>query len=142
MSLEEALRIAEGDGLDLVEIAPEGKPPVCRLMDYNKYKYEQDKKIKKARKKQHITHIKGIRLRPKIGEHDYQVKVHKAERFLKANNKVKVTLIFRGREREHVNLGRQLLERFAQDLTKVSIVENSPKFEYRNMVMVLAAKDN
>ena len=140
MSLEEALKKAEEEELDLVEVAPEAKPPVCRLMDYNKYKYEQARKEKEARKKQHIIHLKEVRMRPKIGEHDYLFKLHNAEKFLRARDKVKVSMLFRGRERQHQELGRELLDRFAKDLEEVGVVEGSPKFEFGRMVMVLAPK--
>jgi translation initiation factor IF-3 len=124
-------------GLDLVEVAPAARPPVCRLMDYGKYKYEQRKKQQKAREKQHRIKIKGIRLRPKTDEHDFQVKLGHARRFLEQGNKVQVTLLFRGREMAHIELGRNLLLRFAAELEDVSSVERLPKMEGRRMTLLL-----
>ena len=124
-------------GLDLVEVAPSARPPVCRLMDYGKYKYELRKKQQKAKEKQHRIRIKGIRLRPKTDEHDFQVKLEHARRFLEQGNKVQVTLLFRGREMAHIELGRNLLQRFAEDLAEVSSVERYPKMEGRRMTLLL-----
>jgi translation initiation factor IF-3 len=140
MSLEEALEKAEEEGLDLVELAPEAVPPVCRLIDYNKYRYEQARKEKEAGKKQHVTHLKEVRMRPKIAEHDYLFKLHNAEKFLRARDKVKATMLFRGREKTHQELGRELLERFAKDLEEVGAVEQNPRFQFGRMTMVLAPK--
>jgi len=140
MSLQEALRIAEERQLDLVEIAPQANPPVCRLMDYGKYKYEQSKKEKEAKKKQKIIQVKEIKMRPNIEEHDYQVKLRNAMKFLKSGNKVKATIMFRGREIVHAPKGEEILSRMAGDLKEVSVVERSPKLEGRNMVMVLSPK--
>ncbi|MCL0052862.1 translation initiation factor IF-3 [Peptococcaceae bacterium] len=140
MSLQEALRIAEERQLDLVEIAPQANPPVCRLMDYGKYKYEQSKKEKEAKKKQKIIQVKEIKMRPNIEEHDYQVKLRNAMKFLKSGNKVKATIMFRGREIVHAPKGEEILSRMAGDLKEVSVVERSPKLEGRNIIMVLSPK--
>ena len=129
-------RAREAD-LDLVEVAPMARPPVCRLMDYGKYKYEQRKKQQKAREKQHRIRIKGIRLRPKTDQHDFQVKLNHAKRFLEDGNKVQVTMLFRGREMAHIDLGRSLLLRFAEELAEVSTVERMPKMEGRRMTLLL-----
>lgn len=124
-------------GMDLVEVAPNARPPVCRLMDYGKYKYELRKKQQKAREKQHRIRIKGIRLRPKTDEHDFQVKLDRAKKFLEQGNKVQVTLLFRGREMAHIDLGRDLLIRFAKDLEDICTVERHPKMEGRRMTLLL-----
>lgn len=137
---KEALRIAEDRQLDLVEVAPQAKPPVCRLLDYGKYKYEQSKKEKEARKKQHVIHIKEVKLRPNIEEHDYQVKLKNARRFLKGGNKVKVTVMFRGREIVYTPKGQEILNRMASELSELCTIERKAKVEGRNMVMVLAPK--
>lgn len=140
MLFRDALRLAQEQGLDLVEVAPQAKPPVCRLMDFGRYKYEQSKREKEARKKQRIISVKEIKLRPSIEDHDFQVKAKNTMRFLKDGDKVKVTLIFRGREIVHPQLGHQLLERLAQQVQDLAIVEKQPKLEGRNMVMILAPK--
>ena len=134
---EEARTRARESGLDLVEVAPQARPPVCRLMDYGKYKYEQRKKHQKAREKQHRIRVKGIRLRPKTDEHDFKVKLEQAKRFLKQGNKVQVTLLFRGREMAHLDLGRRLLVRFAEELAEDCTVERMPKMEGRRMTLLL-----
>ena len=134
---EDARARALERGIDLVEVAPQAKPPVCRLMDYGKYKYELRKKQQKAREKQHRIRVKGIRLRPKTDEHDFQFKVDQARRFLEQGNKVQVTLLFRGREMAHLELGRDLLERFAEALSELSTVERRPKIEGRRMTLLL-----
>lgn len=134
---DDARERAREAGMDLVEVAPNARPPVCRLMDYGKYKYEQRKKQQKAKEKQHKIRIKGIRLRPKTDEHDFRVKVEHARRFLEQGNKVQVTLLFRGREMAHIELGRDLLQRFANELADVSTVERFPKLEGRRMTMLL-----
>ncbi|MCU0725722.1 MAG: translation initiation factor IF-3 [Planctomycetes bacterium] len=128
---------ARESGLDLVEVAPNARPPVCRLMDYGKFKYEQRKKQQKAREKQHRIRIKGIRLRPKTDDHDFQVKVRQARSFLEEGNKVQVTLLFRGREMSHMDLGRDVLMRFAAELADLSSVERAPKLEGRRMTLLL-----
>ncbi|MCS5695549.1 translation initiation factor IF-3 [Desulfofundulus thermocisternus] len=142
MSLREALRLAEEHQLDLVEIAPQARPPVCRLMDYGKYKYEQSKREKEARKKQRVINIKEVKLRPSIEEHDFQVKVRNAARFLKEGDKVKATIMFRGREIMHTQLGHQLLLRLAEQVKDLSIIERQPRLEGKNMVMILAPRQD
>lgn len=138
--LQEALRIAEERQVDLVEVAPQAKPPVCRLMDYGKYKYEQSKRDKEVKKKQRIINVKEVKLRPNIDEHDYQVKFRNAERFLKDGDKVKVTIMFRGREIVYTPKGKEILTRMANELTDLCSVERMPKVEGRNMIMILAPK--
>lgn len=140
MSPEEALEKARGLGLDLVEIAPTAKPPVCRIMDYGKYRYEQSKKAREAKKKQTVIQIKEIKLRPKTDEHDFQFKARHVDRFLRSGNKAKITMMFRGREMVHTELGRRLLDRLADVLKDVGQVEQSPKLEGRNMTMVLTPR--
>ncbi|MFH0764619.1 MAG: translation initiation factor IF-3 [Candidatus Omnitrophota bacterium] len=137
---QEALKRAEEAGLDLVEVAPTAVPPVCRIMDYSKYKYEQEKREKEARKKQKIVHIKEIRLGPKIGEHDYQFKLHNLTEFLKKGDKVKITMMFRGREMAHVDLGRKILDRVSSDISQIGEIEESPRQDGRFINMVIRAK--
>jgi translation initiation factor IF-3 len=127
-------------GLDLVEVAPDAKPPVCRIMDYGKYRYEQSKKTRDAKKKQTIIQVKEIKLRPKTEDHDLQYKARNAERFLKEGNKTKVTIIFRGRELVHLDRGRKQLDRFAETLKEVAVVEQPARIEGRTMVMILGPK--
>jgi translation initiation factor IF-3 len=134
----EALRLAEERDLDLVEVAPQAVPPVARIMDYGKYKYERDIRQKDARKKQSRTGLKEIKFRPKIDNHDYGTKKGHVERFLRAGNKVKVTIMFRGREMSHTELGRRILDRLVEDLGELANVESMPKQEGRNMIMVIA----
>ncbi|PHJ38144.1 translation initiation factor IF-3 [Desulforamulus profundi] len=141
MPVKEALRIAEERQLDLVEVAPQAKPPVCRIMDFGKFKYEQSKREKEAKKKQRIIQVKEVKLRPRIEDHDYTVKAKNAERFLKDGDKVKVTIMFRGREIVHTDLGKKLLDRLAQDLKDLCTVERQPKLEGKNMIMILAPKN-
>ena len=140
MSPQEALQTAMSLGLDLVEVAPDAKPPVCRIMDYGKYRYEQSKKAKDAKKKQTVIQIKEIKMRPKTDEHDLEFKTRHIEKFLKEGNKAKVTMIFRGREVMHTNLGRKLLDKLAEDLKDSAIIEQLPRLEGKNMVMILAPK--
>jgi translation initiation factor IF-3 len=140
MSTPDALKRAEEAGLDLVEVAPGAVPPVCRIIDYSKYKYEQEKREKEARKKQKIVHIKEIRLGPKIGEHDYLFKLRNLEDFLKRGDKVKITMMFKGREMAHVDLGRKILDRLASDISAVGEIEESPRLEGRFINMVIRAK--
>ncbi|HBT47202.1 MAG TPA: translation initiation factor IF-3 [Peptococcaceae bacterium] len=140
MPLREALRIAHEQGLDLVEVAPQARPPVCRIMDYGKYKYEQSKREREARKKQRIIDVKEVKLRPGIEEHDFQVKARNALRFLEDGDKVKVTIMFRGREISHPELGEKLCWRLADQVSELASVERPPKLEGRNMVMILAPK--
>jgi len=138
MPLKDALQIAAERDLDLVEIAPNAKPPVCKLMDYGKYRYEQAKKEKEARKKQKVMEVKEVKLRPNIENHDFETKARNAQRFLKDGDKVKVTIMFRGREITHTDLGRNLCLRLAEYLKDYSVIEREPKVEGRNMVMILA----
>lgn len=135
--VEEALRIAEDMDLDLVEVAPLADPPVCKIMDYGKYRYEQTVKMKEARKKQAVVVYKEMKMRPKIDRHDYEIKKRHIERFLRAGNKVKVTVMFRGREMSHTDLGRSLLQQLAEELAELGTVESEPKLEGRNMQMIL-----
>ena len=134
----EALRQAQELDLDLVEVAPQADPPVARIMDYGKFKYERDVKQKEARKKQSRTGLKEIKFRPKIDRHDYDTKKGHVERFLAAGNKVKITIMFRGREMAHTELGRRILDRLVSDLAETVVVESLPKQEGRNMIMVIA----
>ncbi len=136
--VEDALRLAAEADLDLVEVAPMAKPPVAKLMDFGKYKYEAAMKAREARKNQVNTVIKEIKLRPKIDPHDYGTKKGHVERFLKGGDKVKVTIMFRGREQSRPELGYRLLQRLAEDILELGIVESSPKQDGRNMVMVIA----
>jgi translation initiation factor IF-3 len=137
VTTEEARERARLAGLDLVEVSAEAHPPVCRMMDFGKVKYEHRKKQQKAREKQHRIRVKGIRLRPKTDEHDFQVKLASARRFLDQGNKVQVTLLFRGREMAHIDLGRDLLIRFAKELEEQCSVERMPKMEGRRMTLLL-----
>jgi translation initiation factor IF-3 len=137
---QEALRIAEEKELDLVLVSDKADPPVCRIMDYGKYKFEQEKKAREARKKQHTADVKEVKMRYKIEEHDYQVRVNQAERFLKSGDKVKATITFRGREIQHSDLGEDLLKRMAMDLDALAEVQQLPKREGRNMMMLLSPK--
>jgi translation initiation factor IF-3 len=134
----EAMRKAQEADLDLVEVAPNSKPPVTRLLDYSKYKYEQEQKQKAARKHQQQVNVREIKLRPKIATHDYETKKGHVERFLKHRDKVKVTIMFRGREQAHPERGRALLDRLNEDLGDLATVEQAPQQEGRNMHMVLA----
>ncbi len=133
----QALQMAEEAGLDLVEISPNATPPVCKIMDFGKFKYEQQKKEAEARKKQKIIEIKEVKFRPGTDKHDYDVKMRSVLKFLGNGDKVKVTLRFRGREMAHQDLGRQLLEQIAEDITDYGKVENMPKMEGRQMVMMI-----
>ncbi|MFM7247350.1 MAG: translation initiation factor IF-3, partial [Actinomycetota bacterium] len=135
---DEALEYAWNLNLDLVEVAADARPPVCRVMDYSKYKYEQEQKAKLARKHQNVIVIKEIKLRPKVGQHDYETKRGHVIRFLKNRDKVKVTIMFRGREMTHPERGRDLLLRLAEDLKELAVIESEPLQDGRNMVMMLA----
>jgi len=134
----EALRLAQDTDLDLVEVAPTARPPVCKLMDYGKFKYESAQKAREARRNQSLTVIKEMKLRPKIDPHDYATKKGHVVRFLKAGDKVKVTIMFRGREQSRPELGFRLLKRLAEDVQELGFVESSPKQDGRNMIMVMA----
>ncbi|HZK25773.1 MAG TPA: translation initiation factor IF-3 [Oscillospiraceae bacterium] len=142
MSAREAVQKAMERNLDLVAVSLNAKPPVCRIMDVGKYKFEQSKRDKESRKNQKIITVKEVKVRPKIEEHDFQVKLKNARRFLTAGDKVKATVMFRGREISHPELGRKLLERLAEEVADLSSVERFPKVEGRNMVMILAPKSN
>jgi translation initiation factor IF-3 len=137
MDIGAALIAAEERGLDLVEVSPNATPPVCRIMDYGKYKYQQSKRAAEAKKKQARVEVKEVKLRPKTDEHDYQFKVKNAKRFLGEGNKVKVTIMFRGREVTHPEFGRRILERVASDLIELGQVESQPNMSGRFMSMVI-----
>ena len=140
MSLSTAIEIARDEGLDLVEVSPNAEPPVCRIMDFGKYLFEQNKKAQSARRKQKQVHVKEIKFRPGTDEGDYQIKLRKLREFLEVGDKTKVTLRFRGREMAHKELGAQLLKRVRDDLEELAVVEQMPQLEGRQMVMVLAPK--
>jgi translation initiation factor IF-3 len=142
VSVPEALQYADRLNLDLVEVAPMANPPVCKVMDYGKYRYEQEQKAKEARKRQTTISIKEIKLRPKIDDHDFATKKGHVERFLKHGDKVKLTIMFRGRELVHPHLGERLLRRMAEELADVGEVESEPSLDGRNMVMMLGPKRN
>lgn len=142
LSIEKALRMAFEAGLDLVEIAPEGKPPVCKIMDFGRYRFEREKREKEIRKNQQTTELKELQLTCNIGQHDLQTKLNHATRFLTAGNKVKVIVKFRGREMAHTERGRDLLDRFAAGVEELGTVEKVPLLDGRNMIMVLAPKKN
>ncbi len=131
------MELAERAGLDLVEISPNAAPPVCKIMDFGKYKYETQKRESEARKKQKIIEVKEVKFRPGTDTHDYDVKMKNVFKFLEKGDKVKITLRFRGREMAHQNLGRELLERVAEDVKEIGKVENMPKMEGRQMVMMI-----
>ncbi len=137
MTPERGVELAEEAGLDLVEISPNANPPVCKIMDYGKYKYEQQKRESEARKKQKVIEIKEIKFRPGTDTHDYEVKMRSVLKFLQNGDKVKITLRFRGREMAHQDLGRDLLERVAEDVKEFGKVENMPKIEGRQMTMMI-----
>ena len=137
VAIDAALRLAQEADLDLVEVAPTARPPVCKLMDYGKFKYESAVKAREARKNQAHTIIKEMKLRPKIDPHDYETKKGHVERFLKAGDKVKITIMFRGREQSRPELGFRLLQRLATDVSELGFVESAPKQDGRNMIMVL-----
>ncbi len=137
-SRQDALDFAASRNLDLVEVAPEADPPVCRVLDYGKYKYELEQKAKQARKHQSTIVVKEIKLRPKIGVHDYETKKGHVVRFLNNKDKVKVTIMFRGREVVHPSKGEELLRRLADDVAELGVIESQPNLDGRNMVMVLA----
>ena len=140
VSIDEAMQMAENVGLDLVEISPDADPPVCKILDYGKFKYEAQKKKSEARKKQKTIDVKEIKMRPGIDEHDYQVKMRAMNRFLDSGDKVKVTLRFRGREMAHPELGMKLLNKVQTDFEEVAKVEYAPRMEGRQMIMILAPR--
>jgi len=138
LSTADALKFAQDRELDLVEVAPEARPPVCRVLDYSKYKYEQAQKQKQARKHQQQITVREIKFRPKIAEHDYDTKKHHVERFLRHKDKVKITIMFRGREVTHPERGTAILDRLAEELSELGVVEQRPMQEGRNMTMMMA----
>jgi translation initiation factor IF-3 len=140
VSLRDAIMAAEDAGLDLVEVSPNADPPVCKILDYGKFKYEAQKRANEARKKQKIIEVKEIKMRPNIDDNDYDVKMRSARRFLEEGDKVKVTMRFRGREMAHQDLGMNVLVKVRDDLGELGKVEQMPKLEGRQMVMVLAPK--
>jgi translation initiation factor IF-3 len=140
--IEDALRLAQESDLDLVEVAPQARPPVCKLMDFGKFKYESAQKARESRRNQQLTVIKEQKLRPKIDQHDYETKKGHVSRFLAAGNKVKVTIMFRGREQSRPELGFRLLQKLADDVEELGFVESNPKQDGRNMIMVLAPHKN
>jgi translation initiation factor IF-3 len=140
LPLKEAMKLAEEQGLDLVEVAPQATPPVCRIMNYGKYKYQQSKKIQEAKKHQTVIQVKEVKIRPRTEEHDLQFKLRHAKRFLSEGNKVKVSMLFRGREIAHPEMGRELLDRIVAELKDLMVIEQAPRLEGRSMVMLLAPK--
>jgi translation initiation factor IF-3 len=140
LDVETALAAAQEQGLDLVEVAPTARPPVVRIMDYGKFKFEQAKMARIAKKKQHVIHLKEVKYRPGIDDHDFDTKTRHARRFLEEGNKVKVTLMFRGRQIAHPELGREVVDRVAQELTDIAKIESEPKFEGKSMTMILTPK--
>ncbi len=137
-----ALEQAENIGLDLVEISPNAEPPVCKILDYGKFKYEQQKKASEARKKQKIVELKEVKIRPTTEEHDYQVKLRNARRFLSAGNKVKFSMRFRGREMAHQNVGLDMMLRLKKDIEDIGVVDLEPKMEGRQMLMIVSAESS
>ena len=131
MTTIEALEIANDRDYDLVEIAPDADPPVCKLMDYGKFKYEKRRKEKEAKKKQHVIHVKEVRFRPMIEEHDFQTKIKKAKKFLEAKNKLKITVMFRGREMTHLEYGDMLMDKIKAELEEISVISSDPSREGR-----------
>lgn len=140
LPIAEALEKSNQLNLDLVEVAPNADPPVCKIMDYGKFRYQQQKRAHEAKQKQTVIHVKEIRIRPKIDEHDYQFKLQHVKRFLNDGNKAKISVGFRGREIVHKDIGRKLLERFIEDTREIGEIESMPKMEGRNMTVILVAK--
>jgi len=140
MSSREALNLAMEQGLDLVEVAPDAEPPVCKIMNFGKFRYELNKRAKEAKKKQHVIHLKEIRFRPKTEEHDYQVKIRQVKEFLRSHCKVKVAVMFRGREIMHLDFGKRILDRITEDLKDLATVEQPQRKEGRNLVIFLIPK--
>lgn len=140
MSIQEALRLSKEAELDLVEVAAQAAPPVCRIIDFSKFKYDQEKKEKEARKKQKVIHLKEIKFHPFIDRNDYKVKLNNLERFLKQGDKAKITMVFRGREMNYVSTGRQVLERLAQDIAPLGEVEKAPYMEGKMITMIIMPK--
>lgn len=142
MPISEAMQVAIEKDLDLVKIAPTSNPPVCKIMDYGKYRYEQAKKIKEVRRHQHVVEVKEIRMSPSIGENDFQVKLRNGLKFLKEGDRLKITVRFRGREMAHTNIGEKLLKRFAEECTEFGTVDKNPKLDGRHMSMFLTPKQS
>ena len=140
LPLKEAMKIAEEKGLDLVEVAPNSQPPVCRVMNYGKYKYQQSKRTQEARKHQTVIHVKEVKVRPRTEEHDFQFKLRHVKRFLDEGNKVKISILFRGREIAHPEFGKEMLNRFVEGVKDLVVIEQAPRLEGRSMVMILAPK--
>ncbi len=140
MSVSEGIKIAGEAGLDLVEVSPNAEPPVCKVLDFGRYKYEQKKKASEARKKQKTVDVKEVKIRPGIEKHDYDVKMRNARRFLENGDKVKVTMRFRGREMAHQEIGRNLLDRMQEELSDIGKVDMAPKMEGRQIMMVLSSE--
>ncbi|MBI5657872.1 MAG: translation initiation factor IF-3 [Geobacter sp.] len=140
LSLSEALALAAERELDLVEVSPTAVPPVCRIMDFGKFKYQQSKKLQEAKKKQVHVQLKEVKLRPKTDDHDLEFKVKHVKRFLEEGNKAKITMVFRGREITHTNIGQNILDRIAEELQEVAIIEVRPKMEGRSLFMIVAPK--
>jgi len=138
LAIEQALRLAQDEGFDLVEVSPLAKPPVCKIMDYGKFKYTEKKKQNEAKKKQVVVQLKEVKLRPRTEEHDYDVKIRKIREFLAEANKARVTVMFRGREMSHRELGQKVLERVVGDLKEAAVIESAPRMEGRQMFMILA----
>lgn len=138
MQIDDALAASDNEGLDLVEVSPTASPPVCRIMDYGKYKYEQKKKANEAKKSQHMTVLKEVKFRPSTSIHDFDFKLNNVKRFLKEGNKAKVTITFRGRQIAYPDRGRKILGRIAEATQEEGVVEQHPKFEGRNMTMIIA----
>jgi translation initiation factor IF-3 len=141
ISIREALQMAQEANLDLVAVAPTAKPPVCRIMDYGKYRYEQSKKDKEARKNQKVISIKEVRLSPTIEEHDFQTKLRHVQKFLEQGDKVKLSIRFRGRAITHSEIGKSVLEKLAEQVKELCVIERAPKMEGRSMLMILAPKN-
>lgn len=139
-ALSKALELAEDAGLDLVEVSPNASPPVCKILDYGKYKYEQQKKANEARKKQKTVELKEVKISPRIEKNDYDVKMRNARRFLEDGNKVKVSMRFRGREMAHQDIGREIFDKIQKELEELAVIELRPKFEGRQMIMILGPK--
>ena len=137
-----AIERAENAGLDLVEISPNAEPPVCKILDYGKYKYEQQKKAAEAKKKQKVVELKEVKIRPTTEEHDYQVKLKNARKFLSAGNKVKFSMRFRGREMAHQQVGMEMMLRLKADVADLGVVDLAPKMEGRQMLMIISAEGN
>ena len=138
LSVREAVTVAEQKGLDLVEVSPNADPPVCRIMDYGKYKYQISKKAHDAKKKQTVIHLKEVKMTPKTGIHDFQFKVKHIKRFFEDGDKVKVNVVFKGREITHAQLGRDMLNRVAEEIKDVGVIEQQPKLEGKSMTMIIA----